>query len=58
MWRGTKRVFLALGALLLIAALSGATYQWLATRQELASTPPPIRAGDTVSRSGIPGGRR
>ena len=42
----TKRVFLALGVLLLIAALSGATYQWLATRKELAATPPPGRLVD------------
>ena len=30
-----------LGAFLAVAALSGATYQWLATRKELAATPPP-----------------
>ena len=30
-----------LGAFLVVAALSGATYQWLATRGELAATPPP-----------------
>jgi pimeloyl-ACP methyl ester carboxylesterase len=46
MWRWTKRVFLALGVLLLIGALSGATYQWLATRNELAATPPPGRLVD------------
>jgi pimeloyl-ACP methyl ester carboxylesterase len=46
MWRWTKRVFLALGVLLLIAGLSGATYQWLATRKELAATPPPGRLVD------------
>jgi pimeloyl-ACP methyl ester carboxylesterase len=46
MWRWTKRVFIALGVLLLIAALSGATYQWLATRKELAATPPPGRLVD------------
>jgi pimeloyl-ACP methyl ester carboxylesterase len=46
MWRWTKRVFLALGVLLLIAALSGVTYQWLATRKELAATPPPGRLVD------------
>jgi len=46
MWRWAKRVFIALGVLLLIAALSGATYQWLATRKELAATPPPGRLVD------------
>jgi len=41
MRRRTKRMFVVLGAFLLIATLSGATYQWLATRKELAATPPP-----------------
>ena len=41
MWRWTMRIFVVLGAFLIVAALSGATYQWLATRQELAATPPP-----------------
>jgi len=41
MWRWTKRILVALGAFLVIATLSGATYQWLATRKELAATPPP-----------------
>jgi pimeloyl-ACP methyl ester carboxylesterase len=35
-----------LGAILVIAALSGATYQQLATRKELAATPPPGRLVD------------
>ena len=35
------RIFVVLGAFLIVAALSGATYQWLATRKELAATPPP-----------------
>ena len=34
MWRWTKRVFVVLAAFLLITALPGATYQWLATRKE------------------------
>jgi pimeloyl-ACP methyl ester carboxylesterase len=46
MWRWTMRMFVVLGALLIVAALSGATYQWLATRQELAATPPPGRLVD------------
>ena len=39
--RWTMRIFVVLGACLIVAALSGATYQWLATRKELAATPPP-----------------
>jgi pimeloyl-ACP methyl ester carboxylesterase len=41
MRRWTKRIFVGLGALLAIATLSGVTYQWLATRGDLAATPPP-----------------
>jgi len=41
MWRWTMRLFVVLGACLIVAALSGATYQRLATRKELAATPPP-----------------
>ena len=41
MWRRTVRILVVLGAFLLVAALSGATYQWLATRKDLAATPPP-----------------
>ena len=40
------RIFVVLGAFLIVAALSGATYQWLATRKELAATPPPGRLVD------------
>jgi hypothetical protein len=71
MWRWTMRIFVVLGAFFVVAALSGATYQWRATRKELAATPPPghrsesriasalsaaIRAGDEVPRGRIPGG--
>jgi len=41
MWRWTMRILVVLGAFLIVAALSGATYQWLATRRELSATPPP-----------------
>ncbi len=41
MWRWTMRIVFVLGAFLIVAALSGATYQWLATRRDLAATPPP-----------------
>jgi pimeloyl-ACP methyl ester carboxylesterase len=41
MWRWTMRMFVVLGAFIIVAALSGATYQWIATRKQLAATPPP-----------------
>ena len=41
MRRWTMRIFVVLGAFLIVAALCGTTYQWLATRKELAATPPP-----------------
>jgi pimeloyl-ACP methyl ester carboxylesterase len=41
MRRWTKRIFVVPGGFLLIATLSCATFQWLATRQDLAATPPP-----------------
>src|SRR5882672_4334036 len=41
MWLWTKRVLVGLGSLLIVAAIAGVTYQWAATRNELASTPPP-----------------
>jgi len=43
--RWTKRIFAGL-AVLLMAATSGATYQWIATRRDLAATPPPGRLID------------
>jgi pimeloyl-ACP methyl ester carboxylesterase len=46
MWRWTMRIFVVLGAFVIAAALSGATYQWLATRKDLAATPPPGRLVD------------
>ena len=49
MWRWTMRIFFVLGVSLVVALLSGATYQWLATRKELAQTPPP---GDLVDIGG------
>jgi pimeloyl-ACP methyl ester carboxylesterase len=41
MRRWTMRILVVLGAFLIVAALSGATYQWRATRKDLAATPPP-----------------
>jgi pimeloyl-ACP methyl ester carboxylesterase len=46
MWRWTMRIFIVLVAFPIVAALFGATYQWLATRKELAATPPPGRLVD------------
>ena len=40
MWRWTKRVLAGVVGLAFLAAL-GAAYQWLATRRDLAATPPP-----------------
>src|SRR5262245_61730807 len=37
----TLRILIGLSGLILGTALLGATYQWLATRRELAATPPP-----------------
>lgn len=46
MWRWTRRILLTLILIVIAAAVSGATYQWLATRRELAATPPPGRLVD------------
>ena len=37
----TLRILISLSGLIGVTALTGATYQWLATRRELAATPPP-----------------
>jgi len=41
MWRWTKRILVGLFGLLILAAAAGATYQWMATRKDLAAAPPP-----------------
>lgn len=46
MWRWTKRLIVGLTAVLLVAALSGAAYEWVADRRALAATPPPGRLVD------------
>jgi pimeloyl-ACP methyl ester carboxylesterase len=46
MWRWTRRILVALSGLLILAAVWGATWQWLASRKDLASTPPPGRLVD------------
>jgi pimeloyl-ACP methyl ester carboxylesterase len=46
MWRWTRRALIGLGGLLVLAALVGAAYQWIATRRDLAATPAPGRLVD------------
>jgi pimeloyl-ACP methyl ester carboxylesterase len=46
MWRWTKRTLIGVGGLVVVAALIGAAYQWIATRRDLARTPPPGRLVD------------
>ena len=46
MWRWTKRILIGLAGLVVIAAIAGATYQWIATRRDLARTPAPGRLVD------------
>src|SRR5262245_57252470 len=41
MRRWTMRVLVGLCGLIVVAALTGATYQWLASRRDLAAVPPP-----------------
>jgi pimeloyl-ACP methyl ester carboxylesterase len=41
MWRWTMRIVVVLGAFVIVATLSGGTYQWLATRKDLVATPAP-----------------
>jgi pimeloyl-ACP methyl ester carboxylesterase len=46
MWRWTRRTLIGLGGLIVVAALIGAAYQWIATRNDLAANPPPGRLVD------------
>ena len=46
MLRWVKRVLIVVCGLLIVAVLTGATYQWMATRNELCATPPPGRLVD------------
>ena len=41
MRRWTTRILVVLCGLIILTALTGAAYQWLATRKDLAATPPP-----------------
>jgi pimeloyl-ACP methyl ester carboxylesterase len=46
MWRWTKRTLIGLCGLIVVVALTGAAYQWIATRNDLAANPPPGRLVD------------
>jgi hypothetical protein len=46
MGRWAMRILVGLSGLIVLAALAGTTYQWMATREDLASTPPPGRLVD------------
>ncbi len=46
MWRWIRRIVTAVCGVLIVAAAAGATYQWLATRRDLAATPAPGRLVD------------
>ena len=46
MWRWLKRIAIGLCSLFVIATLAATGWQWLATRRELAATPPPGRLVD------------
>ena len=41
MWRWTRRILVGLLGSFILVAAAGATYQWVATRKDLTSTPPP-----------------
>src|SRR3989442_5860857 len=46
MWRWTKRTLIGLCGVIVVAALTGAAYQWIASRNDLAANPPPGRLVD------------
>src|SRR5713101_1879359 len=46
MRRWTMRALIGVSGFLVLVALCGTAYQWLATRRDLASTPPPGRLVD------------
>jgi pimeloyl-ACP methyl ester carboxylesterase len=46
MWRWTKRVLIGLAGVLVLLGAAGATYEWMASRRDLAATPPPGRLID------------
>jgi pimeloyl-ACP methyl ester carboxylesterase len=46
MWRWIRRLLIGVCGLVVLIAAVGATYQWMATRRDLAATPPPGRLVD------------
>ncbi len=46
MRRWARRVLVGLCSLIVVTVLTGAAYQWIATRRDLAATPPPGRLVD------------
>lgn len=46
MWRWTRRILVGLCTFVIVALVAGATYQWLATRRDLATAPAPGRLID------------
>lgn len=46
MWRWAKRTLIGLVGLIVVATLTGAAYQWIATRNDLAANPLPGRLVD------------
>lgn len=48
-WRWARRILLGLCSLILLAAIAGTAYQWVATRRDLKGTPAPGRLVDIGS---------
>src|SRR5262245_38847950 len=46
MWRWTKRILAGLGGFVALATITGIAYQWIATRRDLATAPPPGKLVD------------
>jgi pimeloyl-ACP methyl ester carboxylesterase len=50
MWRWVRRTLIGFSGLVVLTAAVGATYQWVATRRDLAAHPPPGRLVDIGGR--------
>src|SRR5688572_32599013 len=46
MWRWTRRIVIGLAGVLVIVAVAGAAYEWIASRRDISATPPPGRLID------------
>jgi pimeloyl-ACP methyl ester carboxylesterase len=46
MWRWIVRILIGFGSMVILAALTGTAYQWIATRNDLAANPAPGRLVD------------